>query len=216
MGRGVLHHVRPVPLGHQAPRHPHVRMDLPHPVDLIHQAVHPRGGEGVRQHRDDDAVGGVDGGHAGRREIGRAVDDDHVVGVVLHGVVPQIPQGVGRPVERAVPGVLLKVDAPQLLGGGDHIQVWNARGHDHLVVHGGVSAQQPRQAGALPVREQGVGSVGLGVRVDQQHPAPVLGGQQIGQVDGSGGLAHAALHVQNRKCSHGMYLQVIFLRAYIW
>ena len=53
-----------------------------------------------------------------------------------------------------------------------------------------------------------MGGVGLGVGVDEQHPAPVLGGQQVGQVDGGGRLAHTALHVQNRKGSHGMYLPI--------
>lgn len=57
--------------------------------------------------------------------------------------------------------------------------------------------QEGRQGVVLPLRQQGLGGAPLGVRVHEEHPLPVLGGQEGRHVDGRDGLSHAALQVYN-------------------
>ena len=58
------------------------------------------------------------------------------------------------------------------------------------------------QGVVLPRREQGLGGVGLGICVNEQHPLAVLGGQDGGHIDGGDGLPDAALKVHNSDSTH--------------
>ena len=96
----------------------------------------------------------------------------------------------------------------QIGGGGDHVGVFGF----HNGLAGGGFLDEHGIAGVLHlslVDAEAGGGVGLGVEVAHQHPQPQLR-QRRGQIDGGGGLAHAALLVHNGNyCAH-------FLSPFLW
>ena len=201
VGHRVRHNRGPVPLVDQHPGHPKPRVKRPQAGDLVHQIAHSGGRAGIRQHRNDYRIAGQDCRNAGGRQVWRAVDDHHVVGVVLLDGLPHVSD---RPIDPPpVSGGRLQVQRPQVLRGREHVQVWHVGVDRQLIVADHKSPEQSAQAGIFAGGEQDLGGVGLSVRVHQQHPQMAAGGQHIGQVDGGGGLAHPALSVDDCKCSHG-------------
>ena len=182
----------------------HVGVDAPQPVDLGSQLVHAPDGVGVHLDGDDHIGGGGDGRRAGRGQGGRAVDDDAVIGVVLRQRVPQIPDG---PQVGPLPLEDIHVQVAQLVIRRQHVQAPDAAVIQHIVVVGVRDGEQPGQGVVLPGREQGLGGVGLGVCIDEQHPPVVLGGQDGGHIDGGDGFPHPALEIDNGDGFHAQILR---------
>ena len=175
-------------------------MERAQAVDLLQQVPHAGGRTDIGEDRDHDGVAGQDGRDAGRRQVGRAVDDHHVIGGILLQGLPHVPQGPVTPAP--VPAGGLQVQGPQVLGGRQHVQALHIGVLHQLIPADGQPLEQGPQAGVLPRGEQDLGGVGLPVGVHQQHPQVVAGGQDVGQVHGGGGLAHPALSVDDGDGSH--------------
>ena len=195
-----------MPLGHQAARHPHMGTGPADVVNLPHQGGHAHRGIGVYSHRNDDAVAGRHGRDAADAVIGRAVDDHVVVGVVLHQRGHKSPQQAEVRLCEAQGTLQLKV--PQGLGGRDQVQKGDVSALNQVSVLFRRLAQRSGQSGPLQSRgQQGDSGVALAVGIDDQHPA-THGGQYVGEFNGSDGLPHPALSVDD---GDGFHIPASFL-----
>ena len=144
------------------------------------------------------AVGGAQGVEGQQLQGGGAVNEQVVV-PVLH-LVQGVPQEELPPVHPDE----LHPRAGQGLVGGQHVPVFRGDDglrHRHLADEGVVDP-----LGHGLVHPHAGGGVGLGVEVAQEDPLSRLG-QGGGEVDAGGGLAHAALLVDDRygSCHEGTY-----------
>ncbi len=119
-------------------------------------------------------------------------------GAVDQDEVEVVDDGVDGPLELQLPaegGHQLDLDAGQVDGGRGHEEVLDAGRLDavleRLVPHDHVVHRQLEVPG---VDAQAGGGVALGIEIDDQDPVAQLG-QRRSEVDGGGGLAHAALLV---------------------
>ena len=169
----LLHRVRAVPHGGQAARHMHVRVDAPQAVNLGCQLIHASDRVSVYFDGDDHVGRGGDGRRAGWGQRGWAVNHDAVVGVILRHRVPQVTDG---PQVGPLPLEQIHVQVAQLVVGRQYVQAPDAAVIQQVVVVDIRDGQQPGQGVIFPRREQGLGGVGLGVCINEQHPLAVLGG----------------------------------------
>ena len=171
------------------------RVHVPHhQLNRLPKLNQPFQRQVLRLQRDHHPVGGgqrVERQQAQRR---RAVNQHHAVAVAELGQRPRQPVLTRHQRDK------LHFGARELHRGRGQIEVLAPAGHGHLAerpsVHQGVVDGRPAR---VLVEPQAARRVGLRVHIDQQH-ALAGGGEIDPEVDGRGGLAHAAFLV--RDCQH--------------